>query len=239
MGDPHNQAGKSPLRRSLHATGWNWNRESFVACKQCQFAWNGVLLVSFFGLHGIRLSLETHPGLRPPPAPSQKRSGLFGKSLVKNHRPCPESLREPPAQPWVSWEGLPAPSPLRILGHRTRGRQRLRPGSGSVPACSGSPRLTEGCSQLCHRSKAPSTRSAKFKPKAVTAIGNDLFPLKGKKHKKEVKKFSEGQKKSFVVPHGSSGVGAGRGGANGTSDAIPRDTAPCHGGAPCWPWTRR
>lgn len=43
------------------------------------------------------------------------------------------------------------------------------------------------------------------------AIGNDLFiSLKGKK--KKSKKFSEEQKKSFVVPHGSSGVGAGRDG---------------------------
>lgn len=92
-GDPHNQAGKSPLRRSLHATGWNWYRESFVACKQCQFAWNGVLLVSFFGLHGIRLSLETHPGLRPPPAPSRSR-GFSGRASLM-HQHCQKSHENP------------------------------------------------------------------------------------------------------------------------------------------------
>lgn len=32
--------------------------------------------MSFFGLHGIRLTLETHLGLRPPRNPS--RSGLVG-----------------------------------------------------------------------------------------------------------------------------------------------------------------
>lgn len=137
LGDPHNQAGKSPLRRSLHATGWNWYRESFVACKQCQFAWNGVLLVSFFGLHGIRHLTRDTSG----PAPtsySLTHSGLFGESLV-NPPALPEKPPRTPSSAMSELGGAASPvSSEETPGQRIRGWQRLRPGSGSIPACCGS-----------------------------------------------------------------------------------------------------
>lgn len=89
-GIPTTRLASHPLG-SGHATGWNWNRESFVACKQCQFAWNGVLLVSFFGLHGTRHAWPCAHLLLPDTRGSREEPGE-AKAL-------PQSPPEPPAQP--------------------------------------------------------------------------------------------------------------------------------------------
>lgn len=73
------------------------------------------------------------------------------------------------------------------------------------------------------------------------AIGSDLFiSLKGKK--KKAKNFQKNRRKALSFLMEAVGLEqAGMvncqpcAGAEGMSDAIPRDTAPRHGAAPCWP----
>lgn len=159
--------------------------------------------MAFFGLHGLRLALETHVGLRPPPDPS--RSGSVGDFREEPGEPtgaARKATEEPPLQAWATGElGAAAPA----LGARS---SLTAVPSTRTPEQSPNPRV-----QL------------HLKPKAITAIGNDLFiSLKGKK-KTEV--FGSRGRKALTLLRKAEGFAP-----RGQKAPSPRGHAPLATGVP-------